>query len=64
MPIYVTIPEEIEADKLVNDFIKEYCGNLVGHLLDSDENGGSKLRTDINNLIISAYHRGMNSTDR
>lgn len=64
MPIYITIPEELEANELINDFIKEYGGNLVGHLLDTDENGGSKLRADINDLIISAYHRGMNSTER
>ena len=38
--------EEI-VEELVNPFIKKWCGESVGHLLDSDENDGEKLRQEL-----------------
>lgn len=47
--------EMSETDKKINDFILKWCRpENIGHLLDTDDNDGERLRKEINNLIISA----------
>jgi len=41
--------EEIEAE--FNKFIKNWCGNMKGHLLDSDANDGEKFRNKLRKIF-------------
>jgi 5S rRNA maturation endonuclease (ribonuclease M5) len=50
------------TQKEINEFIKEYCGSLVWHLLDSDQNSGQRLRDYIEDAIEEAYNLGRESS--
>ena len=43
-----------KIENIVNPFLKKWCGNMYGHLVDTDENDGQKLREDIDDLIKEA----------
>lgn len=45
---------EKEVEKLINTFIKKWCGDNAPHLLDTDDNDGERLRQSIGYICQEA----------
>jgi soluble cytochrome b562 len=48
----------MELEDRFNKFIKDWCGKMSGHLLDSDENDGQRFRDAIWNEQMKVYRQG------
>jgi len=48
---YFGVETDLLVDTLINDFIEKWCGTSVGHLSDTDENDGQRLRVQLSYLL-------------